>query len=170
MLFTCANHKVGSLPTSSCNLYFTSCSRIFFLAPWSYLEFSSAPWSFLTFMGLLVPGLSFVCSLLLYLFHVLLFAPLCQIGLAPCSRITRNRGCLIVIYEYPWFVRKPQRLTFFRNLIRFSGIEFDPSGFNLNLQGQTQHLRAKLKSWWIKLNFWKASCISEKSKPLWLCS
>ena len=33
-----------------------------------------------------------ICSLLLCLFYDLLLASLCQIGLAPCSRITPNRG------------------------------------------------------------------------------
>ena len=72
--------------------FFYFFSSFIFLAPRSFLEFSSAPCSFLSFLVLLAPGLWFVCSLLLYLFYGLLLAPLCQIGLAPCSGITPNRG------------------------------------------------------------------------------
>ncbi len=56
-----------------------------FVAPCSFLEFSFAPCSFLLLLGLHAPGLSFVCSLQLYLFYSKLVASLCQIGLAPCS-------------------------------------------------------------------------------------
>ncbi len=75
--------------------YFFLLLHDFCLAPYSFLEFSPAPCSFLSSLWLLAPGLTFVCSLLLYLFHCLLLAPLCQTGVAPCSGITPNMGSMV---------------------------------------------------------------------------
>ncbi len=64
-----------------------------------------------------------------------------------------------------------QRLTFFRNVIAFSGIEFNPHSIP---EGQTQFLRVKLNSWGsnsipedqtqflrVKLNSWGSNSIPE---------
>ncbi len=74
----------------------------FFCAPCSFLIFPLAPCSFFqifhcsmllfTIFGAPCSRITLVCSLLLYLFYGLLLAPLCQIGLAPCSGITPKGG------------------------------------------------------------------------------
>ena len=75
------------------SFFYAPCSfLIFLLAPGffscSMLLFRISPCSFLSFLVLLAPELSFVCSLLLYLFYGLLLTPLCQVGLAPYAGIT----------------------------------------------------------------------------------
>ncbi len=77
-------------------LNFSSCSRIFFLVPCSFLDFCSAPCSFLL---RLAPGWSFLCSLLLYLFYDVL--------LAPSSGITPRRSSLNGVTWIYWTVTIP---------------------------------------------------------------
>ncbi len=86
-----------SFSTALCSFVIFLLAPAFFLSrtPCSFWEFSSAPSSFLSFLVLLASGLSFLCSLLLYLFYGLLLVPLCQICLAPCSGITLSGGSVI---------------------------------------------------------------------------
>ncbi len=66
-----------------CNL--SSCSMLLFqIFHCSMLLF--------TIFGAPCSRITLVCCLLLYLIYDLLLAPLCQIGLAPCSGITPNGG------------------------------------------------------------------------------
>ncbi len=76
---------------------FSPCSRIFFMFHAPFWNFTLLNASFYLFSVLLAPGLSSVCSLLLYLFYGLLLAPLSQTGLASCSGIIPNRGSLLEV-------------------------------------------------------------------------
>ncbi len=113
-----APFTISTLTTCSFEFLVPHSFFVFFCAPFSFF---CAPCSFLILphpsglfycsmllfrillcsmlLFIIASGLSFVCSLLLFLFYSLLLAPLYQIGHAPCSGITPHRGSI------PWILR-----------------------------------------------------------------
>ncbi len=88
-----------------CSFFAFPCSFFIFLCSLLLFNFSSCSMLLfqifhcsmllLTIFGAPCSKITLVCSLLLNLFYSLLLAPLCQIGLAPCSGITPNGDSLL---------------------------------------------------------------------------